>query len=46
MAKYRIGVIEAGDTGLDLSWADKLDAVDGAIVITCGVIPLPLGMGI
>lgn len=34
MPKYKIGITEAGDAGLDLSWADKLDTVDGAIVIT------------
>lgn len=34
MAKYRIGVTEAGDAGIDLSWAQKLDMVDGAVVIT------------
>lgn len=34
MARYRIGITEAGDAGLDLSWADKLDSVDGAILIT------------
>lgn len=34
MPKYKIGVTEAGDAGLDLSWVDKLGTVDGAIVIT------------
>ena len=34
MAKYRIGITEAGDAGLDLSWVDKLNDVDGAVVIT------------
>lgn len=34
MARYSIGVTERGDAGLDLSWKDKLDTVDGAIVIT------------
>ena len=34
MAKYKIGVTEAGDAGLDLSWEGKLNQVDGAIVIT------------
>ena len=34
MAKYKIGITEAGDAGIDLSWTKKLDAVDGAIVIT------------
>ena len=30
----KIGVTEAGDAGLDLSWADKLDTVSAAIIIT------------
>lgn len=34
MAKYRIGITEAGDAGIDLSWTKKMDTVDGAIVIT------------
>ena len=34
MPKYKIGITEAGDAGLDLSWVNKLDTVDGAIVIT------------
>lgn len=34
MAKYKIGVTEAGDAGIDLSWVNKLDEVDGAVVIT------------
>lgn len=34
MAKYKIGVTEAGDAGLDLSWLDSLNTMDGAIVIT------------
>lgn len=34
MAKYKIGATDGGDAGLDLSWVDKLDSVDGAIVIT------------
>ena len=34
MAKCKIGITEAGDAGLDLSWVDKLDTVDGAVVIT------------
>lgn len=32
--KYKIGVTEAGDAGIDLSWKDKLNEVDGAILIT------------
>lgn len=31
---YKIGITEAGDAGIDLSWNDKLDKVDGAILIT------------
>lgn len=34
MAKYKIGVTEAGDAGLDLSWVGKMQSVDGAILIT------------
>lgn len=34
MSRYKIGVTEAGDAGLDLSWVDKLSSVDGAILIT------------
>lgn len=34
MSKYKIGITEAGDAGIDLSWVGKLDTVDGAIVIT------------
>lgn len=30
----KIGITERGDAGLDLSWAKKLDTVDGAILIT------------
>ncbi|MCK4665973.1 DUF1848 family protein [Candidatus Dependentiae bacterium] len=30
----KIGITERGDAGFDLSWADKLDTVDAAIVIT------------
>jgi len=39
MSKYKIGVTERGDAGLDLSWVDKLHAVDGAIVITKQITP-------
>ena len=39
MSKYKIGVTEAGDAGLDLSWADKLGTIDGAVVITKRVSP-------
>lgn len=34
MAKYKIGATDGGDAGLDLSWVDKLNTVDGAVVIT------------
>lgn len=34
MAEFKIGVTEAGDAGLDLSWVGRLCDVDGAIVIT------------
>lgn len=34
MAKYKIGITEAGDAGIDLSWAKKMDTVDGAVVVT------------
>lgn len=30
----KIGVTERGDGGIDLSWVQKLDKVDGAIIIT------------
>lgn len=30
----KIGITERGDAGIDLSWHDKLDTVDGAIIIT------------
>lgn len=30
----RIGITEQGDAGLDLSWTQKLNAVNGAIIIT------------
>lgn len=30
----KIGITEAGDAGLDLSWVDKIDLCDGAILIT------------
>lgn len=34
LAKYKIGITEAGDAGLNLNWVQKLGQVDGAIVIT------------
>lgn len=39
MSKYKIGITEAGDAGLDLSWADKLDGVDGAVLVTKCISP-------
>lgn len=33
----KIGITERGDAGLNLSWKDKLSAVDGAILITKNV---------
>ena len=39
MAKYKIGITEAGDAGLDLSWKERLESVDGAILITKCVSP-------
>lgn len=32
--KVKIGVTERGDAGIDLSWSEKLNKVDGAILIT------------
>lgn len=34
MAKLKIGITEQGDGGVNLSWAEKLDHVNGAIIIT------------
>lgn len=31
---YKIGITEAGDAGIDRSWANRLDEVDGTILIT------------
>ncbi len=39
MSKYKIGITEAGDAGLDLSWVEKLDMVDGVVVITKCISP-------
>ena len=36
---YKIGITEAGDAGLDLSWVLKLPFVDGAVVITKKITP-------
>lgn len=34
MGKYKIGITERGDAGLDFSWENKLQDMDGAILIT------------
>lgn len=34
MTKYKIGITERGDAGLDLSWTNKLNSVNGAVIIT------------
>lgn len=39
MAKYSIGITEAGDAGVNLAWEKKLGTVDGAILITKNVSP-------
>lgn len=39
MSKYKIGVTEAGDAGLDLSWETRLDSVDGAVLVTKCISP-------
>ena len=39
MAKYKIGITEAGDAGIDLMWAHKMDTVDGAILVTKCISP-------
>ena len=31
MAKYKIGITEAGDAGLDLSWKERLESVTGSL---------------
>lgn len=40
MAKYKIGITEAGDAGLDLSWEDRLESVDGAVLVTKCISPV------
>jgi len=35
----KIGITEAGDAGLDLSWEAKMDSVDAAVVITKKLTP-------
>ena len=39
MARYKIGATDGGDAGLDLSWQDKMNTVDGAVLITKRVTP-------
>lgn len=39
MAAYKIGITEAGDAGIDLSWSDKMDTVDGAVLVTKCISP-------
>lgn len=43
MPRYKIGITEAGDAGLDLSWESKLTSVDGAILITKRISPAFIG---
>lgn len=39
MARYKIGITEAGDAGIDLSWEPKLDTVDGVVLVTKHITP-------
>lgn len=39
MSQYKIGITEAGDAGLDLSWGEKLSSVDGAVLVTKCISP-------
>lgn len=39
MARYKIGITEAGDAGLDLSWEPHLDTVDGVVLVTKNITP-------
>ena len=34
MSKYKIGITEAGDPAFDDSWVEKIDDVDGAVIVT------------
>lgn len=36
----KIGITEAGDAGLDVSWANKMQSVSAAIIITKSITPL------
>lgn len=37
MAKYKIGITEAGDASVNLNWETKTELIDGAILITKNV---------
>lgn len=39
MRAYKIGITEAGDAGVDLSWVNKMETVDGAVLITKCISP-------
>lgn len=39
MALYKIGITEAGDAGIDLSWQDEMSSVDAAVLITKYISP-------
>ena len=39
MARYKIGITEAGDAGLDLSWEPHLISSDGAVLVTKNITP-------
>lgn len=39
MPSYKIEITEAGDAGVDLSWVDKMESVDGAVLITKCISP-------
>ena len=39
MSQYKIGITEAGDAGLDLSWGERLSIVDGAVLVTKCISP-------
>ena len=39
VSQYKIGITEAGDAGLDLSWGERLSIVDGAVLVTKCISP-------
>ena len=39
MPKYKIGITEAGDAGLDLSWEPYVDNLDGVVLVTKNITP-------